>query len=117
MKTIKKEVIDMSFGFDYEYDVNVMQFKITEELLTEIKNCWDYLENKNNQIVQITIHPDKLQFSTDVEDFDDEINNVLINVEGDRTIYLECGESFIAKYFSDTITEIELVESIKSSNS
>jgi hypothetical protein len=116
MKTIKKEVIDMTCGYDYIYDVNHMQIKITEELLTEIKNCWDYLENKNKQIIQITIHPDKLQFSTDVEDFDDAVYYVLINVKGDRTIYLECCDSLITKYFSDSITELELIESIKSSN-
>ena len=116
MKTIKKEVIDMTCGYDYIYDVNHMQIKITEELLTEIKNCWDYLENKNNQIIQITIHPDKLQFSTDDEDFDDEVYYVIINVKGDRTIYLECCDSLISKCFSDSITELELIESMNSSN-
>ena len=103
----------MTCGYDYIYNVNVIQIKITEELLTEIKNCWDYLANKNKQIIQITIHPDNLQFSTDVEDFDEEVFYVLINVKGDRTIYLECCDSLITKYFSDSITELELVESLE----
>jgi hypothetical protein len=113
---MKIEINNRTYGFEDLYNVNEINLNITGEFLEEIKNCWDYLENKNNQIIQITIHPDKLQFSTDDEDFDDEVYYVIINVKGDRTIYLECCDSLISKCFSDSITELELIESMNSSN-
>ena len=111
MIKMKIEINNTTYGFENLYDLNEINFTVNAEIFEEIKRGWDYLENKQNQTIQMSIRPKLIEFSTDDEDFDEAVYYVLINVKGDRTIYLECCDSLITKYFSDSITELELIES------
>jgi hypothetical protein len=71
------------------------------------------LENKENQKIQIKIDSDNFHISTDDDEFDEEICYLTINVNNNRTIQIECSDYECRACFSDDVTELELVESLK----
>ena len=115
MRALKMEVGYTTDGFDETYEVNYLQIEITEEIFEDIKICWNYLENKKNQNIQMVIFPDKYQFSTDDIYFDENVYCLTINVDSDRKINFECDDCTSRTCFSVSVTELELVEALKSS--
>ncbi len=115
MRALKMEVGYTTDGFDETYEVNYLQIEITEEIFEDIKICWDYLENKKDQNIQMVISHDKYQFSTDDKYFDEIVSYLTINVDSNRTINFECNDHTSRTCFSVSVTELKLVEALKSS--
>jgi hypothetical protein len=108
MKSIKKNVQNMSCGFDEIFAVTKLDFTFTADIINEIFSAWDFLQDKSNQYVQIVRNPMELSFHSNDEDFNMAVYSLIINVEINRTIYIECCDKCCSKCFSETITESEL---------
>jgi len=108
MKSIKKNVQNMTCGFDEMFAVTKLDFTFTADIINEIFSAWDFLQDKSNQYVQIVRSPSEMLFNSDDDDFNFAVCVLVINIEKGRTIYLECCDDCCSKCFSETITESEL---------
>ncbi len=108
MKSIKKNVQNMTCGFDEMFAVTKLDFNFTADIINDIFSAWDFLQDKSNQYVQIVRNPMELSFHSNDEDFNMAVYSLIINVEINRTIYIECCDKCCSKCFSERITESEL---------
>lgn len=98
----------MTCGFDEMFAVTKLDFIFPSEIINEIITAWDYLQDKSNQYVQLVRNPMELSFNSNDEDFNLAVYSLIINVEINRTIYIECCDKCCSKCFSEKITEREL---------
>ncbi len=108
MKKIIKNVQNMTCGFDEMFAVTKLDFIFPSDIINEIITAWDYLQDKSNQYVQLVRNPMELSFNSNDEDFNLAVYSLIINVEINRTIYIECCDKCCSKCFSEKITEREL---------
>jgi len=106
----------MTCGFEDLFNVNKLRFSFTKKRIKEIQDAWEYLKNKPSQRVQIVVNPMELEFESDDELFNTQVYQLIISIEYDRTIYIECCDDCCSKCFSDFISEVEMSESNKIKN-
>ena len=107
MKTIKKSVSDWTCGFEESYSVSEIELTINQDLINQISIAWEYLKDKGNQSIGVTCKLDEVNFTSDDEEFDENVYTIFIRVYKDRTIIIECRTCCLVCY-SSTIEENEL---------
>lgn len=107
------QIINHTCGFEDLYKVNFLNFTLNSDLIKEIIKAWKYLENKQNQIVQIIKNPNDLDFQTDDESFNFQVYKLIICIQDNKSFYIECCDDCCSICYSETIPENEIIEHIQ----